>query len=405
MSIVRKHYRGSFLESVTTNASSTVRFGLMICFFTMLNLLLWIATGRGIIVNMLQQALLVVLQLSIFKYSLNIFDPLQRHISRIWVRKGSNLTKLVLGVSVLVLSVLVRVGEVYDVESFKDMRDDYAFYFLTIDFLLGVFACGFMWIYFNMYVTIRRGLKYSSSDKPPDVIDLRKRWMIDKIDLKDFSHKKDPDCTNVLKLEKIMIERYMFYMFMVFAMNLYKLSWGSSQYECSSRVSCTPSITEEFFQHFINSLSYWMPDLIYVAIWFFLLVKPIDQVILPEERTSETFSFSGNASFSTKERPTIDQDVSASGIKLSEITNPMAPEMGKSENYRVANNFVHEFQELSLSCQELILFHRESGIPVATLFSGIVVSILAALLYTKDASIHCLQDEILLPCCIYTKKE
>ena len=390
-SIAWKNYERSLLNSVLKPRNEMVQVALGVSFLTVINGLLWLALGKGIIINIFQQALTVVFELSVFQYALKIFDPLQRWISRDLVKKCCNLVKLILGLVTLVLAVLIRVKDVYGLTRLENNYNYIALYFLIIDFILVLVVCYFIWVFCSLYIQVRRGINYNSSEeeKEAEIFDLRKRWVIDDINLDDFSHVNDPNCLNALKLEKIMIERFIFFFFLVFSMNLYKLSWGSSQFECSSRVSCSPSITERNFQRAINSLSYWMPDLISMVVWLLLLVRPCgDQVALPEERMSwlETETGAGTGTGTRAEggsaddqrEPSFDSD-SSPGIKLSIISNPISTDSNESASFRdlhnnkakcTSTNVPQEFREIAVSCEEMILFHRESGIPVATLFAG-----------------------------------
>jgi hypothetical protein len=388
-SIARKNYEHSLWSSVLKPRNKMVQGALGVSFLTIVNGILWLAIGRGLIVNIFQQALMVVFEMSVFQYALKIFDPLQRWLSRDFVKKCCNVIKLSLGVTSLVLAVLVRIKEVYGVDRLEENYENIAVYFLVIDFIVSLLVCYFIWVFFNLYITVRRGINYNSAEqKEPEEFDLRKRWFIDDIDLEDFSHTKDPHCINVLKLQKIMLERVMFYMFLVLSMNIYKLSWGSSQFECSSRVSCTPSISERNFQRAVNNLSYWLPDLIAMVVWLFLLMKPIEHISLPDERMSDDITRSAEKDSSPSLSSSRDSDSIEGGIKLSIISNSAsAPTDGASyspqrtfsdnkNNNGVSHSslssepMAQEFREIAISCQEMILFHRESGIPVATLFAG-----------------------------------
>lgn len=406
--IAHKNYEQSLWSSVLKPRNEMVQVALGVSFLTVVNYFLWAALSRGIIVNIAQQALMVVFEMSVFQYALKIFDPLQRWMSRDVVKKTCNMIKLVLGIIVLVLAVLIRVMEVYDVESFKNNYEYIDLYFLIIDFIVGLFVCYSMWVFSNIYITIRRGISCDSGEnreQEPEEFDLRKRWMIDDINLEDFSPLKDPHCINVLKLEKIMMERLIFYLFLVLAMNIYKLSWGSSQYECSARVSCSPSITERNFQRAINNLSYWMPDLIAMVVWLLVLVKPIQNITLPEEqdtRDSEDIDTLKDLRHSNRERTDDlscdDTDSATTGIKLSLVSNPLSADSGDANKLSFSSCHdidrratssqeivvgMQEYREVAVSCQEMILFHRESGIPVATLFAG-VICFVVMIVYVSD---------------------
>lgn len=439
--IARRNYETSLLNSVLKPRNEMVQVALGVCFLTIINGILWLVLGKGIIINIFQQALTLVFQMTVFQYALKVFDPLQRWLSRDLVKKTCNLIKLFLGVTTLLLAVLIRVKDVYDVQRLENNYNYIAIYFLVIDFVLAISVCYFMWVFFNLYIKVRRGINFNSAeDKDPEVFNLRKRWVIDDINLDDLSHANDPYCLNVLKLEKIMIERFFFFMFLVFSMNMYKLSWGSSQFECSSRVSCSPSITERNFQRAINSLSYWMPDLICMVVWLLLLMRPCgDVVALPEERMSdEDKGMNGSPGKiekesikelvkekkkgNEKEKEVDDQHAqkgredrdnrvgsfdsdSSPGIKLSLISAPstLSSDLSDPSDHSASRTFSHDdketngvvngakvsasssdskllsapqvevFREVAVSCEEMILFHRESGIPVATLFAGNII--------------------------------
>jgi uncharacterized protein (UPF0212 family) len=388
--IAYKNYETTIMNSVFKPRNDMVKVALGLSFLTVLNNLLWLSIGKGTVVNVFQQALMLVFQMTVFQYAMKIFDPIQRIMPKEFIKRVCNLAKLILGVLALVLAVLIRINDVYDVDTMGTETDYVALYFLLMDFLFCIFAWYFTWVFFNIYISIRRGINYNSADaKESEVFNLRKRWLIDSIDLKALSIKSDPHCLSVLKLQKIMIERFMFYMILVLCMNVYKLSWGSSQYECSARVSCTPSISERNFQRAVNSLSYWMPDVIFMTVWLVLLVKPIACVALPEEYTTNNSiddvktgrpEHSDSGREFSKSRDGTDElsfDTDGSGIKLSLISDAVGGLTERSlskdgflNNTPRSDSRVDEVREIAISCEEMILFHRETGIPVTTMFAG-----------------------------------
>lgn len=393
--IAMRNYETSVLSSVLKPRNDMVKVALGVSVLAVLNNMLWLAIGKGTIINIFQQAMMLVFQMSVFQYVLKIFDPVQRWLSKDLVKKGCNIAKLFFGVLTLVLAVLIRVHDVYRANTLGNSDDYIALYILIMDFILCLFMCFCIWVFSNIYISVRRGINYDSAEeKLPEVFNLRKRWLIGENDLANFSHEADPNCVNVLKVEKIMIERLIFFMFLVLSMNTYKLSWGSSQYECSSRASCSPNITERNLQRAINSLSYWMPDVICMSVWLLLLVKPIERVTLPEERVSESEdkskskardrdSADGGAGArkvradcrSREKTGDLSFDTDESGIKLSIISYPLScPSRAVSSDSRACDRRGgepgQEIREIAVSCQEMVLFHRESGIPVATLFAG-----------------------------------
>eukprot|EP00602_Paraphysomonas_sp_CaronLab_P005236 CAMPEP_0185037556 /NCGR_PEP_ID=MMETSP1103-20130426/32166_1 /TAXON_ID=36769 /ORGANISM="Paraphysomonas bandaiensis, Strain Caron Lab Isolate" /LENGTH=1347 /DNA_ID=CAMNT_0027575597 /DNA_START=770 /DNA_END=4813 /DNA_ORIENTATION=- len=237
------------------------------------------------------------------------------------------------------------------------------------------------------------------------------------VDLSELSPEADPRCARSLMLQKLVLERLLGLCVVAGTLNFYKLSWAASLAGCFY-TDCEYGMENNSVEGVIQSLSYWLPDFLAFLYWVVFLLNPLrvhlsnaarktqssereeSSIINPDSFVLESAYSSPvhSVEMSPTSNPlslsqTSDHDIEAansaiapqSDLKRMSGQNKRASKLkvwlggGKDngrENETLSAEYVDQVstqstcRELHISCSELVLVDKRTGIPVPSMFSG-----------------------------------